>query len=212
MLRSLAMRMFLTVFLALPSLVPSARADENYSIGLGRPQALKDHGFSSIAAPGVALGGEYIHQFSSPFGIGVQADLMNFKKKASDIDGVLTEGQTKATAFAAVLKFSPLYDGAFSPYLLGGAGLHLFSVKLDAQPKTGFVWADTGTAEKRSYTRNDMGFLYMLGFGAERVWEKGYTAGLDFRWHVFQVSKSKFGATEAKAFTIMLRGGIRFPS
>lgn len=193
-----------------------AWADDYWSLGLGRASPLAEEGFSQAVGPGVALGLEYIHQFSWVIGLGAQADYLPFKAKTVGFTapsgglGLVTRS-AKAYSLAGVVRVTPFYEEQLGPYFLGGFGFNSFSFSQSARPQTGFVWADTGTTETRYAKATSMGAAWLLGFGFEKVLTpNGVTAGLEARWHFLAVDKSQFGVEWAKAFTIMARFGVRF--
>src|SRR5205807_1809862 len=71
---------------------------------------------------------------------------------------------SKSTVVLAVAKYSIVPDGKILPYLLAGFGVHDSSLKFDASPVPGLVWANTGTTESRTLA-DDSGSSYAFALG-----------------------------------------------
>lgn len=188
------------------------RADDYVSIGGGRATPLGALDFNQVAAPGYAGGLEYFHTFYRRFGLGLQADYFAFKTKSVDV--LQPKGTSLSTvrvaSVDAVIRFAPFYPKGIGPYVLAGAGVNRFSLAAKTTPNPGYAWIDTGTTETRAFNLSSLGPAYVAGAGFEAtVSSSGLTFGAEARWHVFKVDRAKFGANQARAFTLEGRIGLR---
>lgn len=139
--------------LLLAVLLPAAaRADENKEITFHAGLLSLNSGKSipGGAASGAALGFRFLHDEGDCVSLGMDVDLLKPKDKGVDnlTPGVVGTRRMSSSAVLMVVRVGVL-EGQVRPYGLLGFGLHFTNIHIDASPKAGTTWADTGTTEKR---------------------------------------------------------------
>lgn len=144
---------FPAAFLLMALLSSRALAEENkevtFHVGLLSLNAGKAAAGGS--AGGSSYGFRFLHDEGDCVSLGLDIDLLKPKEKTID-NLVPNTRTTRAIASSSILGVARIgqLDGDLRPYFLIGFGIHFTNVRLDASPKAGFGWADTGTTEQRT--------------------------------------------------------------
>ncbi|MDO8757032.1 MAG: hypothetical protein Q7J64_03375 [Elusimicrobiota bacterium] len=127
-------------------LAPRVLADEENEISfhVGRASLI-----GTTAASGSVYGVRYLHSRTEQIEVGVDFDFMRLQSKDKDADTYLASTSIDSASILGVVRIGPT-EGTLRPNCLMGLGVHFTSVKFQGEPKTNFVWRDTGTAEKRT--------------------------------------------------------------
>lgn len=162
---------------------PSAPPPEEknlFSLGLGLAAPQSDVDFTPIGGGsasngdvGGLIGARYLRETSKSFAYGF--DLDYFHRGATSSPGLMRLADASVSGdnllLLAIARVHLIDRGPVRPYLLGGLGAGRSWTRIDAAPRPGFVWTDTGTDEARR----------LIDDGA---WAFASTAkaGLDFDW------------------------------
>jgi len=111
-----------------------------------------------------------------------------------------TEYQVRTlTLLAGARAQSKAMIADLQPYLFGGVGLHRTNTWADVSPNAGFVWADTGTTEKRrALDDTKTGFAAAVAIGADAKISPSVSLGLEGRYSY--LAKSTFQSRSISAF------------
>jgi len=84
-------------------------------------------------------------------GLGLGLDYIKPADKSTDslIAGAHSSTAIDSASFLGLIRLGSTED-SFQPNVMLGVGVHYTSIRIDAAPKPGFGWIDTGTTEKRS--------------------------------------------------------------
>jgi hypothetical protein len=129
-----------------------------FSLDLGLAAPLSRVNFSAIGggsandgAVGPSFGLQYLHGVSPRTALGFEFHW--YDRAPNDSEELLPASSARVEGdtllLLGVAKFELSDRGWTRPYLLLGAGAHRSSLRIDAQPNAGFVWADTGSDESR---------------------------------------------------------------
>lgn len=147
-----APRRCLSVLLLLVLLAPRVRADEQNEVTLHMGRLSFNTGRAGGGTSGGAAYGLRYLRSTTPFiAVGMDVDLLKPADKTTDklIADVQASTWIDSASLLGVVRVGPT-DGDLRPNMLLGLGLHLTSIRLEGTPKPGFVWSNTGTAEKRT--------------------------------------------------------------
>lgn len=134
-------------------LLPSGvRADENKEITIHAGlMSLNAKGVPGGSASGSSYGFRFLRDEGEFVSVGLDVDLL--KPKGKSIENLApktsTTRQLESSAILGVVRVGELV-GDLRPYGLLGFGIHFTSIRLEASPKAGSTWADTGTTERRT--------------------------------------------------------------
>jgi hypothetical protein len=187
-------------------IAPLARADDDrdekneisFHAGL---MSLSDKLGGPKATSGVAYGLRYLRATAVPsLGFGVDFDFLKSKETTSDTlvaNGRATT-QIDSSAIFGIMRIGA-YEGTIQPNFLLGLGAHLTSLQFAAQPKPGFVWADTGTTENRDLVDGTgLGVAIKVQAGADYSFSDNFLAGGFLGWNY--LGSATYGTTnQAKA-------------
>lgn len=152
------------------------------SLNLGKASAAAGGATDS----GIAYGARWLHSATTHIAFGLDGDFMKPGDKTTD--KLIANTQATATtsidsaALFGVVRFGPT-EGTVRPNFLLGLGLHYTSLQLEAAPKSGFSWPDTGTAEKRTLIDSGgIGMAVKIQGGADYAFTDNFLAGLFLAW------------------------------
>lgn len=167
----------LAVFLLVVLLAPRARADEQseltFHVGKMSMKTVQ------ATAGGNAYGLRYLHAVTSLVALGLDVDFLRPANKSSDklIENAQALTEIDSSSMLGVVRLGPT-DEVLRPYFLLGFGIHFTTVRVEATPKTGFGWADTGTAEKRPLIDSGgSGLAIKIQGGADYAFTDNFLAG-----------------------------------
>ncbi|MDA8131007.1 MAG: outer membrane beta-barrel protein [Elusimicrobia bacterium] len=142
---------------------------------------------------GLAIGGQYIYQFSPAWGIGAEFASSSFKGQDHEILSHAAKIQNSASAVTmqAVVRCILTPEKRFYPYLLAGAGYGKTDISAKTKPINSGVWSDTLTTEWRdNYDTSISGAALTLGAGVEGNLTDSIVAGLGVRWQNIVAKKT----------------------
>ncbi len=176
-------RVLCAVVAALALLSPRARAGSGeisfhagkMSLSLGKSAS----GGGPATVSGSAYGVRFLHSAGPVAAVGLDVDFM---KPADSTSSKLIADAHASTAidsesFLAVVRLGATED-ALQPNFLFGLGVHVTSLKLEAQPDPGHGWADTLTGEKRTLIDSEaLGPALKIQGGADYAFTDNLLAG-----------------------------------
>ena len=141
------------IFLAAALFAPRAAADEPTELSVHVGKMTLNMGKAAVGgatSSGSAYGVRYLHSTTPFLAWGVDADFLRPKDKTTDslISNMRATTSVDSAALFGVARVGPTEE-VLRPYFLLGLGIHFTSIRLEAQPKDGFAWVDTGTGERR---------------------------------------------------------------
>lgn len=157
------MKQFLFIFAALAAATPLFASDSTanldaknsvaFRIGSNSPLTnIEGQSSDKSGDPGLMFGMEYLHKPAPFLGLGVEYSMLRSGEHASTV--LLTNGNSTASrndqVVLVIAKWLVLPESKFQPFLGVGAGLGTSHLKLTSAPRAGFVWAATGTADRRT--------------------------------------------------------------
>jgi hypothetical protein len=179
-------------------LAPGARADENTELAfhVGKISMKTVQG----SASGSAYGLSYLRSTTEFVALGLGIDFLRPADKGSDT--LIANGRTvtsvDSSSVLGLVRLGPTNE-VLRPYFMLGVGMHFSTVKLEATPKTGFVWADTGTSEKRALIDSGgRGVAIKIQGGADYACTDNFLAGGFLAWN--SIGSTSYESTaQAKA-------------
>lgn len=100
--------------------------------------------------PGLGFGFEFLHMTRPQLGIGMEFSILSGSDRNSSV--LLTNGNTTTSVqdqvFLALIKWFPVPEAKFSPFLGFGLGVGSTDLKMTAAPQSGYIWTATGTSER----------------------------------------------------------------
>lgn len=147
------------------------RGLKSLGLAVGRVAPTATEGFSKAVEPALGAGLEFLYFPSGWFALGAELGYQPFKSKALPGPPEVT---TEATAvhFGALARLHFLEDRSWTPYAVGGAGLHQVDLALDAGPKT-----------------QTSSLMVTAGGGIEGFVLRGLSLGLEARWRRYKVGR-----------------------
>jgi opacity protein-like surface antigen len=160
-----------------------------------------------VAAPGAAIGAQFVHFLSARPNIGLGIDVLRSSLQEEDSSTINPTYNTKSrfqpTTVMALAKVT-FGEGKIHPYLFGAMGFHRNSFYLDFEPKTTSPgWSDTGTRETRRFIDNTVtGFAGGAGIGMDISLTSNLFIGAEARGTY--LGSGDYGTTaQAKALGLM---------
>lgn len=171
------------VLLLIALLAPGARADENTELTFhaGKMSMKTVQG----SASGSTYGLSYLHSTTQFVALGLGADFLRPSDKGSDT--LITNGRAltsvDSSSMLGLVRLGPT-DEVLRLYFMLGVGMHFSTVRVEAAPKTGFGWADTGTTEKRTLIDSGgRGVAIKIQGGADYAYTDNFLAGGFLAWN-----------------------------
>ncbi len=151
-----------------------------------------------LGSTNLTVGGQYLYYVLPQIAFGLDLGYTKFGEKTSAnlFGNTDTVSSPKSTVILAVGKFNFASEGRLLPYLLGGLGLHISTLKVDGTPTDGSSWPDTHTLEDRKLvddTRSNVAAA--LGVGTDIPLTAHLTAGLEARY--IYLATTNFNPTRA---------------
>lgn len=186
-----------------------ARANENKEItfhaGL---MTLNAKGVPGGSASGSSYGFRFLRDEGEFVSLGLDVDLLKPKGKTIEnlAPNISTTRQLESSAVLGVVRVGAL-EGELRPYGLLGFGIHFTSIRLEAAPKSGKTWADTGTTERRTLMDSDGRALAIkIQAGADYAVTDNFLAGGFLAYN--NMGGASYNATDAgKALGLSAGGG-----
>jgi len=156
---------------------PAENLRQMFSLGFGLAAPLSRVDFSSTGGgsdsngdAGVLLGAHYHYSLTPRLAVGASSEW--FHRGAYGSRSLLPDSETDVSGntvlLLGTLKLSLIDRGPVRPYVLGGLGGNRTSTAIDATPRRGFGWSDTGTSETRTLVdESHWGFASSLRFGVD---------------------------------------------
>lgn len=213
-----SLSMLLTVSIS-PARAEIKEGAQILSLGLGAGVPLTEidlvpaggSGKEPLAGAGFALDGRWLYHATSHIGVGAELGYSQFGDKDHNVTSAVAVTGGSLLTFQAIARYVFLPEKQLSPYLLGGTGFNRLSGHLKATPTTGFVWANTGTRETRTFVdTSSIGAVFSIGAGLEGSITERLLAGLEFKWSLLGMDKDKFGTSFGSALNIGSRFGWKF--
>jgi hypothetical protein len=171
------------VVLAFLSPAASAEAPNEITFYAGKTALSVKAGGLKVSAPGSSYGLRYLREANPVVEYGVDADFTHATPKDASAAEFSETFQADSTSLLGVVKIGAK-DENVQPSLLLGLGAHMTSIRLDAQPKPGFIWTDTGTAEKRTVIDSSgTGWAVKIQAGADYALTDNFLAGGFLAWN-----------------------------
>ena len=154
---------------------------------------------NSKAAPGGASGGSvyglrFLHTRAECVSLGFDVDLMKPADKKSDSAEARTTRAIDSSSVLGVIRLG-VVEGDLRPFFLLGMGVHFTNVRIEATPKPGFQWIDTGTTEKRTLMDADGRALAIkIQGGADYAFNDNFLAGAFLAWN--SMGSANYDATD----------------
>lgn len=155
------------------------------------------------SASGSAYGLRYLHSTTPYVAFGADVDFLRPADKNSD--SLIANGRTStsvdSSSLLGVVRLGPT-DEILRPYFLLGVGMHFSTVKVEATPKPGFGWSDTGTTETRTLIDSGgRGVAIKIQGGADYAFTDNFLAGGFLAWN--SVGSATYDSTDqAKALGV----------
>jgi opacity protein-like surface antigen len=141
---------------------------------------------AKIGGPGLSLGGEYFFHVIPQLALGLDVSYFKLGEKTSGtfVSNTDTAANAKTTMLLGMAKYSYATNGSvFFPYISGGLGLHVSTLKLEGSPTGGATWLDTGTAERRELMNDTRSSVALaLGLGTDVSMSPRTLIGLEARY------------------------------
>jgi opacity protein-like surface antigen len=119
---------------------------------------------------GPLVGVEYLHSLTPLLSVGADFEYMYRSPTATPnlLPGAISNVSGNTEMLLAVAKLALTDRGYARPYLLAGLGVDNTSTLIDATPRPGFAWPDTGTSESRTLVDgSSWGLASTLRFGID---------------------------------------------
>ncbi|OGS36116.1 MAG: hypothetical protein A2506_08925 [Elusimicrobia bacterium RIFOXYD12_FULL_66_9] len=168
----------LSSLLLLVCLASRAQAEEQTEISFHTGKMSLNMGKASVGG-GFAYGLRYLHSATPFVGVGLDVDFLKPADTSTSnlVEDGLATTSIDSASMMGVVRIGPT-EGALRPNLLLGLGIHLTSFRLEAWPKPGFGWVDTGTTEKRTLIDSGgRGVAIKLQGGADYAVTDNYLVG-----------------------------------
>jgi hypothetical protein len=182
-------------------------------------------GEERIGDAGGAAGIQLMVPVDDLISVGVDFLSNNFGEKTSDalLPPFHADYKFHSNVFLVGARLAMPDKEKFRAFVFGGLGLHNTSAWADLSPTTGFVWADTGTTEKRRIFDGSatgfagalsVGFDYsvssIISIGTEARYQ--YLAQTNFTTNSISSVVSTVGEIkgDSSAFALLLRLSMRF--
>jgi opacity protein-like surface antigen len=181
-------------------------------------------GSEKIGESGGAIGVQLMVPIDEQISVGFDFLNQAFGEKKSDslIPTARTTYQFSSRTFLAGVRYT-MKKEKWHPFLFGGLGVGYLSGTADLEPAAGYIWSDTGTAEKRKIL-DDSGAAaaVALAFGADYAVTPRFSFGAEGRFSYIgkttfttrSISTTTSTVGEIKgnssSFALLARGTLHF--
>ena len=174
----------------------------SFALQLGVARPTKTNGLDSFAKPGPGVGLQYLYYPWDWVAVGGELDYLAFGKKSSASGA---SGSATGLYFGPVARVNILRERSWTPYVLGGAGLHSFSLKTASPAGAAVPPADCRLLPEAcgSQSAKSTGLALTGALGLEAFLFRGFSLSFEARYHEFRLDSKKF-AGNAEGLSYML--------
>lgn len=176
------------------------------ALQIGPVYPTSTNGFKGAVKGGPALNLQYLYYPSDWIGIGGELSYFAFGAKTIESNGVEISGKASAVNAGILVRANILRERTWTPYVLGGAGLHSFTFTLDSAGTT-ICSVLTGDCAQDSMSSKSQSLTVTAGAGIEAFVFRGMSLSFESRYHEFRLGGKEFDA-HAESLSFLL--GMRF--
>lgn len=183
---------------------------------LGVAQPTANDGFADLVGPGPEAGLQWLYYPWDWAALGAELGYVRLGKRRATPPGkpfVTVTGEAAGPALTAIGRVNLLRDRSWTPFVLGGAGVHFLQINAVAaatDPGGQVCFVGTTTcAEAFTFKLKGRGLTMTAGAGLEAMLFRGMSLALEARWRRYEDDKN-YGGDAAETLSYQLGTRVQF--